>query len=67
MFLALNTLEQNYPVSKWTEEGLMAAGNYHWVELERTKAVINYQRVLDTFPNGKYASTANGVSPGSPI
>src|SRR5213595_985525 len=34
MFLALNTLAQNYPVSKWTEEGLMAAGNYHWVELE---------------------------------
>jgi soluble lytic murein transglycosylase len=55
MFLALNTLTQNYPVSKWTEEGLMAAGNYHWVELDRTKAVINYQRVLDTFPNGKYA------------
>jgi len=55
MFLALNTLAQNYPVSKWTEEGLMAAGNYHWVELDRTKAVINYQRVLDTFPNGKYA------------
>jgi len=55
MFLALNTLTQNYPVSKWTEEGLMAAGNYHWVELERAKAVINYQRILDTFPNGKYA------------
>jgi soluble lytic murein transglycosylase len=55
MFLALNTLTQNYPVSKWTEEGLMAAANYHWVELERTKAVVNYQRVLDTFPNGKYA------------
>ena len=55
MFLALNTLAQNYPVSKWNEEGLMAAGNYHWVELERAKAVINYQRVLDTFPNGKYA------------
>jgi soluble lytic murein transglycosylase len=55
MFLALNTLAQNYPVSRWTEEGLMAAGNYHWVELDRTKAVINYQRVLDTFPTGKYA------------
>jgi soluble lytic murein transglycosylase len=55
MFLALNTLAQNYPVSKWNEEGLMAAGNYHWVELDRTKAVINYQRVLDTFPSGKYA------------
>jgi soluble lytic murein transglycosylase len=55
MFLALNTLAQNYPVSKWNEEGLMAAGNYHWVELDRTKAAINYQRVLDTFPSGKYA------------
>src|SRR5260370_926076 len=55
MFLALNTLAQNYPVSKWNEEGLMAAGNYHWVELDRTKAVINYQRVMDTFTSGKYA------------
>ena len=55
MFLALNTLAQNYPVSRWTEEGLMAAGNYHWVELDRTKAIINYQRVLDSFPSGKYA------------
>src|SRR5260370_34884498 len=25
MFSALNTLAQNYPVSKWNEEGLMAA------------------------------------------
>jgi soluble lytic murein transglycosylase len=55
MFLALNTLAQNYPVSKWNEEGLMAAGNYHWVELEREKAVVAYQRVLDSFPGGKYA------------
>ena len=53
MFAALNTLAQSYPVSKWNEEGLMAAGNYHWVELEREKAVIAYQRVLDAFPGGK--------------
>ena len=53
MFTALNSLAQNYPASKWNEEGLMAAGNYHWVELEREKAVVAYQRVLDTFPNGK--------------
>jgi len=33
----------------------MAAGNYHWVELEREKAAEAYQRVLDSFPNGKYA------------
>jgi soluble lytic murein transglycosylase len=55
MFNALNALAQSYPVSKWNEDGLMAAGNYHWVELEREKAVVAYQRVLDTFPNGKYA------------
>jgi soluble lytic murein transglycosylase len=55
MFNALNTLAQTYPVSKWNEEGLMAAGNYHWVELEREKAVEAYQRVLDSFPNGKHA------------
>jgi soluble lytic murein transglycosylase len=55
MFAALNALAQNYPVSKWNEDGLMAAGNYHWVELEREKATVAYQRVLDTFPNGKHA------------
>jgi soluble lytic murein transglycosylase len=55
MFAALNSLAQNYPLSKWNEDGLMAAGNYHWVELEREKAVVAYQRVLDTFPNGKYS------------
>jgi soluble lytic murein transglycosylase len=55
MFTALNTLTNSYPESKWAEDGLMAAANYHWVELERTKAVINYQRVLDAFPNGKNA------------
>ena len=55
MFNALNALAQSYPVSKWNEDGLMAAGNYHWVELEREKAVVAYQRVLDTFPNGRHA------------
>ncbi len=55
MFSALNTLAQSYPVSKWNEDGLMAAGNYHWVELEREKAVVAYQRVMDSFPSGKYA------------
>src|SRR6266850_365440 len=55
MFTALNTLAQKYPVSRWNEEGLMAAGNYHWVDLNRTKAIIDYQLVLDTSPSGKYA------------
>ncbi len=55
MFNALNTLAKNYPESKWNEDGLMAAANYHWVELEREQAAAAYQRVLDSFPNGKYA------------
>jgi soluble lytic murein transglycosylase len=55
MFTALNALAKNYPESKWNEDGLMAAGNYHWVELERERASVAYQRVLDSFPNGKYA------------
>src|SRR5439155_131480 len=37
------------------EDGLMAAGNYHWVELEREQAAVAYQHVLDSFPNGKHA------------
>jgi soluble lytic murein transglycosylase len=53
MFAALNSLAQTYPVSKWNEDGLMAAGNYHWVQLEREKAAAAYQHVLDSFPNGK--------------
>jgi len=55
MFNALNSLAQAYPVSKWNEDGLMAAGNYHWVQLEREKAVVAYQRVMDSFPNSKYS------------
>jgi soluble lytic murein transglycosylase len=55
MFHALNSLAQTYPVSKWNEDGLMAAGNYHWVQLEREKAAGAYQRMLDSFPNGKNA------------
>jgi len=53
MFTALNTLTKNYPRANGPKKGLMAAGNYHWVELDRTKAAINYQRVLDSFSKRK--------------
>src|SRR5260370_19954886 len=33
----------------------MAAGNYYWVELNRSQAASYYQRVLDNFPAGKNA------------
>jgi soluble lytic murein transglycosylase len=55
MLAAAEQLVQKYPTSKWSEEALMMVGNYYWVELDRTKAVSYYQRVLDGFPEGKYA------------
>jgi len=53
MFTALNTLAPTYPVSKWNEDGLMAAGNYHWVELEREKSRGCVPAVLDSFSERK--------------
>ena len=58
MLSAIEELLQNYPTSKWAEEGLMAAGNYYWVALDRGKAVTYYQRLLDGFPAGRHAYDA---------
>jgi soluble lytic murein transglycosylase len=58
MFATLNELTQKYPLSKWNEEGFMAAGNYYWVDLDRNKAASYYQRILDTFPSGRNAFNA---------
>jgi soluble lytic murein transglycosylase len=58
MFATLDELTQKYPLSKWNEEGFMAAGNYYWVDLDRTKAAGYYQRVVDTFPSGRNAFNA---------
>ena len=55
MLAAIEQLAQKYPASKWTEEALMAAGNYFWVDLNRNRAGAYYQRSLDNFPAGKYA------------
>jgi soluble lytic murein transglycosylase len=58
MFAALNELTQKYPLSKWNEDGFMAAANYYWVDLDRNRAASYYQRVLDTFPSGRNAFNA---------
>jgi soluble lytic murein transglycosylase len=58
MFATLGELTQKYPLSKWNEEGFMAAGNYYWVDLDRTRAASYYQRVVDTFPSGRNAFNA---------
>jgi soluble lytic murein transglycosylase len=55
MLSSAEQLVQKYPSSKWSEEALMMVGNYYWVELDRARAVSYYQRVVDSFPAGKYA------------
>jgi soluble lytic murein transglycosylase len=58
MLTALEKVSEKYPQSHWTDEALMATGNYYWVELDRAKAAGYYQRVLDNFPSGRNAYNA---------
>jgi soluble lytic murein transglycosylase len=58
MFASLEELDRKHPQSKWAEEGLMQAGNYYWVQLDRARAASYYQKVLDIFPSGKNAYNA---------
>jgi len=58
MLAAIEKNAAQYPQSRWTEDSLMAAGNYYWVELDRAKAGNYYQRVLDAFPSGRHAQNA---------
>src|SRR5260221_2309556 len=58
MLAVIEKNAEKYPQSRWTEDSLMAAGNYYWVELDRAKAGNYYQRVLDGFPGGRHAQNA---------
>jgi soluble lytic murein transglycosylase len=58
MLTNIEKVAEKYPQSHWTEEALMAGGNYYWVLLDRTKAVHYYERVLEGFPGGKNAYNA---------
>lgn len=54
----VDQLANRFPQSPWTEDGLFAAGNYFWVNLDRDRAAEFYRRTLEAFPAGKRASTA---------
>jgi soluble lytic murein transglycosylase len=58
MLTNIELVAEKFPQSKWTEEALMAGGNYYWVQLDRPKASHYYERVLDNFPAGKDAYNA---------
>jgi peptidoglycan lytic transglycosylase len=58
MLMAIEKVAEKYPTSRWTEEALMAGGNYYWVELDRAKAGHYYERLLEAFPSSKNAYNA---------
>jgi len=59
MLAVVEQLAARYPQSYWTEEGLFAAGNYFWVNLDRKRATSFYQRLLEKFPRGKTSQAAH--------
>jgi peptidoglycan lytic transglycosylase len=58
MFAAIEQVVSTYPQSPWAEEALFAAGNYYWLNLDRSRAAEYYQRIVSAFPAGKYTSIA---------
>ncbi len=58
MLAAAEQLASRYPQSRWAEEGLFAAGNYFWVNLDRERAASFYRRALAQSPQGKYSLPA---------
>lgn len=59
MFQVIEQLATKYPHSSWTAEGLYAAGNSYWANLDRDHAVEYYQRMLAAFPTGPDANIAS--------
>jgi soluble lytic murein transglycosylase len=58
MLTNIEKVAGKYPQSHWAEDALMAAGNYYWVLLDRSKAYHYYERVLENYPGGKNAYNA---------
>jgi soluble lytic murein transglycosylase len=59
MLAGIEQLAARFPQSRWTDEGLFAAGNYFWVNLDKNRATAFYRRVWEQFPAGKNALTAH--------
>ena len=54
----IDQLAKRFPQSPWVEDGLFAAGNYYWVNLDRARAAEFYHRALEAFPDGKNSQAA---------
>jgi soluble lytic murein transglycosylase len=58
LLAATGKLVDKYPKSRWVEEAWMAVGNHYWVQLDRARAAEYYRRILENFPRGSNAQTA---------
>jgi len=58
MLAALAKLDDKYPSSRANEDGWNAKGNYFWAQLDRGRAADEYRKLLEKFPGGRYAQTA---------
>ena len=54
----IDQLAKRFPQSPWVEDGLFAAGNYYWVNMDRARAAEFYRRTLEAFPDGKDSQAA---------
>jgi soluble lytic murein transglycosylase len=54
----VDQLTRRFPATNWASDGLFAAGNYYWVNMDRSHAADFYRRALDADPNGKNAQAA---------
>jgi soluble lytic murein transglycosylase len=59
MLALVEQLATAHPASTWTEQAFFATGNYFWVNLDRDRAAVYYQRVATGFPTSSDAGTAS--------
>ena len=54
----VDQLTERFQGSSWMADGLFAAGNYYWVNMDRAHAAEYYRRTLDADPTGKNSIAA---------
>jgi len=59
MIQAVEELAKRYPQSFWTADALFGAGNFYWVNLDRSRAAEFYRRSLDVAPEGRNSQVAD--------
>lgn len=59
MLSSISKLTANHRKSPWYEEALLSVGNYYYLLDDRGNYIKWFQRLVDSFPEGKHASYAH--------